>query len=437
MKNFIQKIFDFTAQWEKNIVSISKANFREDLKGLNVCDVLFFCHDADRPLSLKGKAFSPLVDVVRKDFESRGLNCLSIAHPWSSLIGEAAHGEPIGMNKTYFFYLIHKKLLRLLGMSQKDVNNPYSLILEKTKAKLIITIGSPILLASVARERNIFHVELLHGIGYSFLPWGWDRLPPSCLPQGVLSLDEVSTASFGQLEDKGITVHTIPHPFLKNFVGRNKELFETAFDMSFCTSADFKKQIVITFNWSRTHKDILRNAFTGSKPGPFLLLLSELVAEEKNIFWHFRLHPVQLRNPNFKYLRDFMDEFVSTNTNACWRESSQLPLPSLANFCDAHISLESMSCYDVAMLGIPSLMLSPRIHNGGIYQKKFIDLELEGFVTKGEMEKHFIRNWVCKTKKMKPRLSNLEDNSSWEEAVSWMLCESEICTIPNSQSNVP
>jgi len=96
-----------------------------------------------------------------------------------------------------------------------------------------------------------------------------------------------------------------------------------------------------------------------------------------------------------------------------------------------------MSCYDVAMLGIPSLMLSPRIHNGGIYQKKFIDLELEGFVTKGEMEKHFIRNWVCKTKKMKPRLSNLEDNSSWEEAVSWMLCESEICTIPNSQSNVP
>lgn len=412
------------AHWKKYIFSISKANYKEDLKGLNACDVLFFCHDADRPLSLKSKAFSPLVDSVRKDFETRGLNCLSIAHPWSSLTGEAAHGEPIGMNKTYFIYLIKRTSLRLLGLSRKNVNNPYSIIFEKTDAKLIITIGSPIGLARVAREREIFHVELLHGIGYSFLPWGWDRLPPSCLPQGILSLDEVSTASFGPLEGKGINIHTIPHPFLKNFVGRNKELFTTDFDMSFCTNEGYEKQIVITFNWSRTNKDILRNSYKGSEPGPFFTLLSELVAEEKTTFWHFRLHPVQLRNPNFQYLHDFMDEFIATNANVSWRESSQLPLPSLANFCDAHISVESMSCYDVAMLGVPSLMLSPRIQSGGIYHKKFVDLEAEGYVTKGKMDKHFIKNWIYKTKKMNPRLSNLEDSAAWEDAVQWMLEES-------------
>ena len=84
----------------------------------------------------------------------------------------------------------------------------------------------------------------------------------------------------------------------------------------------------------------------------------------------------------------------------------------------------SMACYDVAMLGVSSLMLCPKIQSGGIYQAKFSDLECEGYVTKADLNVAAIKNWIRSAKKIQPRLSNLGDDAAWQSAVAWMVKKS-------------
>ena len=69
IKVFKKNLFDFFNHL--NIVhrKIARINLSDDINRVNHCDVLFFCHDDDRSISLNGKAYSPLIDSVREDFE--------------------------------------------------------------------------------------------------------------------------------------------------------------------------------------------------------------------------------------------------------------------------------------------------------------------------------------------------------------------------------
>ena len=395
------------------------------LKKLDICDVLLFCHDVDRSISLRGKAYSPLLDSIREDFESRGLLCSSIAHYGSSLTGGKGYGEPASFNRAYTWYYLKRKIGNLLGVTASFKNDPFVYMLEKTGAQLVVTIGSPADLASAARKKGVFHVEILHGIGYAFLPWGWDKLSSTYLPRGILSLDQVSTESFSPLVEKGIEILTIPHPFLKKFMSDDLESKPSEWNLKINGENRYLKHILVTFSWGYAgdHGSYIEFANILSN-GLFLDEIGDLVKEESGIFWHFRFHPVQLRSPRYKNLLKFMDDFVSSHSNSDWREASRVPLPSIAMHCDGNISMSSMSCYEAAAMGVPSLVLCPTVQVGGIYQNYFSDLENEGYVTKLEVDKERIRNWLHQTQRKKPRLSNLEDDGAWEDAVEWMLRKS-------------
>ncbi len=400
-------------------------DYSNEIENIDICDVLLFCHDVDRPISLSGKAYSPLLDSVREDFESRGLSCKSIAHFGSLLTGKKGYGEPISLNRAYIFYILKRKILNLLGVNSRFKSNPFVDILEKSGAKMILTIGFPAELAIAAKSKGVFHVELLHGIGYAFLPWGWDKLSSDFLPNGILSLDEVSTKSFSPLEDEKVDIHTIPHPFLKRFSPNrlNSQPPEWVIDLS--KSSNFSKNILVTLTWGYAGDHGPHVNFADILPnGLFFEELFDLVKEESNVFWHFRMHPVQLRKLRYKKLLDFMDDLVLSQSNVDWRVASSLPFPSIAMHCDGNVSMSSMSCYDAAASGVPSLMLCPTVQKGNVHQDWFVDLENEGYVTKAKFEKEMLRNWVQQTHKVKPKLSNLEDDDAWEVAVKWMLQKS-------------
>lgn len=421
----------------QNFISlVSSLEFFDGIKKLDHCDVLLLCHDVDRSLSLNGKAYSPLIDSVRKDLEIRGLRCSSIAHFGSKITKEKGYGNPISFNSTYFLYRILKKVSNFFGLPIAYKNDPFTRMLKKTKAKLIITIGSSAELAFAARLRGVFHVELLHGIGYAFLPWGWDKLSREYLPQGVLSLDNVSTKRFLLLQDRGIETRTIPHPFLKLWSPNKSHLIPAEFKLNFTYPKKYLKHILVSLTWgyagdhnySDTHfAGILEN-------GLFFNEIGELVREEGDIFWHFRFHPVQLRMSKYKKLLQFMDDFVSSNPNSDWRESSRVPLPSVAVYCQGNIVMSSMACYDAAVVGLPSLMICPTVQKGAIYQDAFSELEIDGYLTKAKICKEMLRNWVHKTERIKPRLSNLNDDHAWEDAVKWMLNRSGLEQILNQHS---
>lgn len=381
-------------------------------------DILLFGHDVDRGISLNGRAYSPLIDSISAELELLGCKCQSIAHFGSKLVDQKAWGNPVSLNRSYLYAFVMKKIF-IRGESAK---NFYRKIITNSGAKLIITIGSPDALAEAARESRIFHVELLHGIAYTVLPWGWGGKDKRFLPQGILSLDNVSTRSFSPLSERGVIVKTIPHPFLRRFTSKRFNELPQEWKESLKINGRFRKIIMISLQWGyageRSNKmGILKN-------GLFFPEIEEIIKSRSDVFWCFRLHPVQLRNPSYHRLIRTIEEFVVKHGNCEWKRTSYLPFPSIAMRCSGNIGMSSMSCYDAAAMGVPSLMLCPTIQEGGVLENRFLDLVEEGYVTKALPNLDVINHWVDEVEPMKPRLSNLEDDAAWEDALHWMLTES-------------
>jgi hypothetical protein len=383
--------------------------------------ILFFCHDNDRGVNFRTQAYSPLIDSIRDELELLNYKCQSIAHWGSKLVGKRAFGRPISINRIIFFGLLKKKLFG----KESAIKNIYRRILLTSQANLIITIGSPSDLSSAARELGVLHVEILHGIGYPFLPWGWGDLEKEQLPQGIFSLDRISTEAFSLLDKHQITIKTIPHPFLKRFTKKRKNDIPDEWTIDLPNEIYSKKRILVSLTWgyagdhgeSIEFKNILVN-------GLFFPEVEELVSLRRDIFWFFRLHPLQLRDSKYRRIIDFLKNFVSKNNNCAWEKASYLPYPTIAMLCSGNIGMNSMGCYDAAAMGVPTLMLCPTVQPGNRHGDRFLDLIEEGYVTKALPNLEVINEWVDRVEPKQPRLSNLEDDAAWDEALQWMLEES-------------
>lgn len=402
-------------------MAVGQIRLDDSTRLIENCDVLLFCHDADRSVDLNGLAYSPLIDSIHEDFTIRGLKCLSIAHPWSVLTGEKGYGKPISMNRTIFI----NGILRLI-FRKEQTTNPYKKIFEKSNCRLVITIGAPDYLCSEARRKGIYHIELLHGIGYTSMKWGWLSKKVEYLPQCILALDGVSAITFAPLSKRGIKIMEVPHPFLKRY--NTKYVNKLPIEWRIEKLGNHKKEILVTLQWAYAGDHGLNMQFANIlKNGLFFDEITELVAGNKEVFWRFRFHPVQLRNKNkYKNLFSFMDNFVIQNPNAEWETSSMLSLPSVLMNCDGIISMSSMSCYEAAALGVQSLMLCPTIRQGGINQGMFEDLVKEGYVLKDEVSYSRINSWIHSVKKLPPRFSNLSDHQAWEDTVMFLMNTSDL-----------
>lgn len=425
LKNKIRKIYEV----------FKEINLKDSTDKLKQCDIIFFCHDADRSLFLSNCAYSPLIDSVRDEFEKRGFLCESISLPWSVLTGKRGYGFPICINRSIFSQKVKSYLLKITQLNSFfKSDNIYNKILIKTKAKLIISIGSPDDLSHAARSNKVFHVELLHGMGYTTIPWGWSDKPSEFLPQGILALDNISHETFKPLASKGIETEIVPHPFLKRFLKAESDEFPHEWVPKKNNEQKWRKEILISFQWAYAgdhgphteYANILRN-------GLFYDEIEQIVKEEDEVLFRFRFHPVQLKRKKYRYLVQFMDFFVEKHPNTEWRESSFLPYPSIVKSCDGNISMSSMSCYDAATIGVPSLMLCPTVQPGGVYEDWFEDLVKEGYVVKAKASYDYLNRWVKGISKLQPRITNLNDDQAWLDACEWMFRESGIETHKHAQ----
>lgn len=394
---------------------LKNVNFEDNLDTLTVCDVLFFCADANRGIQLNNRAYSPLLDSVRENFEKKGYKCITIAHPFSHLVGENAYGSPLVMNRSFFIAGVKKKFLDYFP--PKKLNNPllnlYKNIFEKSQAKLIITIGCNDYLSLAARDKKIYHLEILHGIGYTSIPWGWEEKEKKFLPQGIISLDEISKKTFLPLESKKIDIYQIPHPFLSRFFSGEIPK-EWDFNKQ---EKKYKKEILVSLQWAfagdHGHNHHLENILSN---GLFYEELEEVIRITRNdIFWRFRFHPVQYRNPKkYKNLFDFISKFIEKYPNCEWRESTFTPLPSILVQCSGHITMHSMSSYEAAYMGVNTLALSPTIRPGGHNENMFNDLVDKGYMIKQAPKTEQILHWVKEVKRSQPLLNNLNDEHWFE-----------------------
>jgi len=380
---------------------LKTVNFKDTSKNLKKCDVLLFCHDADRGVTLNNKAYSPLIDSVQNKLKIEGYSCQTIAHPFSKLIGNLAYGDTVAINRSYLKALVLDKILK-----NNNLVKYYEDLFKAANPKIIISIGCNDEFCLAARNLNIYHFELLHGIGYTPMPWDWDKKEKENLPQGILSLDAVSTNTFNELKLKGLDVYQINHPFLSRFnLKNNIELPEEWILKDI--DQKYTKTILITLQWGYApsideldiYKGILNN-------GLFFEEIESIIKETKDsIFWRFKFHPVQYRQQKkYKKLFNIVDNFIKEFKNCEWKESTFLPLPSILGTCDGHITMSSMSSYEAAYLGVRTLALCPTLQKGGIYENMFEDLVKKGYLVKEKPNKVKICNWINALTRLEPLL---------------------------------
>ena len=380
---------------------LKTVNFKDTSKNLKKCDVLLFCHDVGRGVTLNNKAYSPLIDSVQDKLKIEGYSCQTIAHPFSKLIGNLAYGDPVAINRSYLKALVLNKILK-----SNNIVKYYDDLFKAANPRIIISVGCNDEFCLAARNLNIYHFELLHGIGYTPMPWDWDKKEKENLPQGILSLDAVSTNTFNELKLKGLDVYQINHPFLSRFNLKNNIELPEEWILN-DIDQKYTKTILITLQWGYApsideldiHKGILNN-------GLFFEEIESIIKETKDsIFWRFRFHPVQYRQQKkYKKLFNIVDNFIKEFKNCEWKESTFLPLPSILGTCDGHITMSSMSSYEAAYLGVRTLALCPTLQKGGIYENMFEDLVKKGYLVKEKPNKVKICNWINELTRLEPLL---------------------------------
>lgn len=377
--------------------------FYSEISKIKRCDVLLFCHDVNRGLTLNGLAYSPLIDTICEELVGENIKCQAISLPWSKLGLKNTTTKSLLFNRNYFIQRIKNKIFKSKSFESYDI------IFKKSQARYAIGIGLPPSLCLSAKRHGVVPIEILHGIGYTFIPWGWDKLDTNELPSKLLVLDDISKEAFKPLERKGVSIIKIPHPFYKKIINSNYIIpSEWAYN-----EKHGSKNILVTLQWGYNGEQpeligILKN-------GMFYEDLKILIEKRSDFFWHFRLHPVQIKGDMSNYAISFMKDFSSKYKNVIWEKTSAVPLASVAAVCDAHITMNSMSCYDVAMLGLPSLVLCPVTRDDGIYKDYFADLVSDGYVIKEKVNVNFIENWLDNAKKKNSRSLGVCEIDAWEK----------------------
>jgi hypothetical protein len=397
----------------------------DTINKITKCDVLLICLDVDRGDLKFGLPYSKLLDSMQEDLKEKGYVCKQFAPPFSLIVGKKAWAEPYSANRLFWTIHLLCKYKKLISSKQNCSASPfdyaahviYKKVLEKSQPKFILVIGASSILCQEARKLKIPVLELLHGIGYDSVKWGWDNEPVENLPTHILSLDPVSTESFLQLNEKGIKIIEIPHPWYIRF---EKGMEKSNIDPKWLERPNSiprdKKVILISLTWGYDGDHAPYDYYANILPNGLLPeeLLEVIKKTENEIFWCLRRHPVQVRNIKYDSQIDFLNNLVSECPNSEWEESTSITLKALIPVCDGHISMMSMTSYEAASMGVKSLLLCPILKAGRENANLFSDLEVEGYIVKVDSNANYIYEWVTNVEKTNPRLFTTVTQSNWE-----------------------
>lgn len=364
------------------------------------CDLILCCADSDRTDDYAGQAFSRILDSFGQELDRQGLRVQRFAWPYARVVGASAWGFAHCANRRFFRAVALKKTFRALGFAaaaeRMDIDF-YGRLLDRTGAASIVGIGLPPAAIQAARRRGVKSVEVLHGYGYSSVPWGWDTAPADCLPDAVIAFDALSARTFGELAPKGVQVWRTDNFWYRKF----REARYIA-DLPESWKQDLhwiprdKKVILVSTSWGYDGDHGPYGFFAGILSNGLFPdeLLNAIESAGDRYHWLFRLHPVQLSGELSPRYRRILDDVCQRFPNCEWRNASRAPLPMVLQKCHAHISMISMTAYDAAFMGLKSLMLCPTLKTGGANALMFSDLREQAYVALGSFSAADMLKWL-------------------------------------------
>jgi hypothetical protein len=407
---------------------------------LDKCDFLFLSSDIDKGDSRDGLAYSKLLDSFSEYLSDKGYVCQHLSHGFTSFARQETWSNSASANQKFLWLFVRAKALVILSKVLRipiheaepwinaDIEKFYRELFELTQSKCVIAIGSTPPICRAARSRGIPIIELLHGIGYATVPWGWDKLPTCNLPSGILSLDDVSTRTFGLLSTQGIEVKQIPHPFFRLFFSEeNRTKLPLEWQRKPTYLPDDKITVLFSLAWGYDGDHGIYSQFAGILENGLIpdAVLEAIERTRDSVFWLLRLHPVQLRKARYNHHRKFLEHLTDKYPNCEWYQSSILPLPLLLSHCNGHMTMSSMTAYDAAFMAVKSLMLCPTLQSGGASSTCFRDLIQAGFAELGSFDVDQILKWVTSIRRSSYGFatSHNSDTDLDPAIIEWMLTQ--------------
>lgn len=389
--------------------------FKVDKINLPHADVLTFACDNDRYIDYLGKKYSPLIDTVTDDLESKGVSVVSITRIASRIKGDLSHGRVFSPEGAFARALILKRIKSLLLGGKKY---PYSKseekiwdsILRKVQPKAVIGIMPSRELCTVCHRYGVWVADLQHGVISKKHPWYSPDFrahePDSWLPN-VICWDDDAEFTIKSWNNKKVEIIKTGNPWINRFInGDESDKLLYVLKEKYPTLVDNRKsKILISVSWGCG--DLGGNNFIPKA-------LEEFILKNRDRYtFLFRLHPNMLQGfathdgvGFFKYYNN-----VYKQHGIDWQQSTEMPLPLLLSSIDIHITWASSVCIEAAMMGKKTLTLNPKLLPGMENESYYKILAEHNYVTKGLPEYELIDGWVKENlqQKMKPYGFNGEE----------------------------
>lgn len=338
---------------------------RDTWRSAPPCDVLLVRHDADCGYTHRGLAYSQILDSFSDLCTARGLSTVTVAHPYSRLLGAAAYGNCVSFNRGAFRVALAARLRRFAGgagaspiSAEAQRREIWGGILRQCRPACVVAIGTSGDLCAAAHAAGIPIYDFQHGLiseahpeyGARFLT----KRPVDTLPTGYLCWDEASADVLRQgASSPEPDVRVVGNPWFQRFlVPRPNDALVTEAAQAIKGVAG-RPSVLVSLAWGM---DIIY--------GPehidtvITKRLEQAILQTADRYnWLLRLHPVQLRGKERQWVESTLRRTFGGLQSVDWEVCSRLPLPVVLSKADAHVSDYSSVTIEAAWFGVPSALL--------------------------------------------------------------------------------
>lgn len=404
---------------------VSSLWFPDQFSAMSGADVLLYCSDSHRSLMVDGLRFSPLVDVAADELTNQGYKCQGISGRFSRLPEDQVYASAPKFNRSFFVEELRNRTIRKLTNAGPS-SDVLARILGATGAQVLVSVGATAAHSKTARMMGVSHFEIMHGLGYGKVGYGWDELAPEYLPQTLLTFDDESYETHGPLRKRGMNIEIVEHPLFGEEVSTLWRSQDEISGLSKMLSVDkYNKTVLVSLQWGYAGElaefdGILEN-------GIIPTAIVDLFKQTPDVLWILRAHPVHFNNRRFTNIIGRLASYESQFANVAFGCVQGARLSSVLELADGQITMSSATCYEAAAIGKKTLALCPSLVSPVDGRPaRFVRLHKDKMVDYGNVhDVEGIKSWVISVKAKAPRRlsGNLVTSGSISSVISQCLMQ--------------
>lgn len=345
--------------------------------------ILVFLSSEDKYTYMNNKWYSHILDGICQQKINDKNTVIQVFHPFVKKKSVSFFLNPREFD--IYFHIaraINYLTRKLLFINFDFFYLVYKFIIKKHNPDLIITIGSPVSLCKASHQLGISLHEYIHGFGYSFIPWDYDKRLPAELPDKLYVFDDISLKTFRK--DRYLNHLTEKTKYIDiSLESKNNDLFKKLLKKS----KKYKFVLIYSVCWGYKGDNRGHNYFDNLLDnGVYPNWFEKFLQNNSELLFLIKYHPAHL-NDRSKYHEIFetIELLNSKYPNVDIDLPNRLSTIELSKVIDAHLTMRSMFIYDLSFYSVPSITMCPTILNNPKFLSFGSDLVERGLLYKTDL----------------------------------------------------